>query len=80
MRAYMEIGGITPLIFNFGSSQLHAPTALSPGKESPAPTEEEAVWTTELVLAFWRRRNFLPLPGIKLQITHTTLFQILVPS
>jgi hypothetical protein len=29
------------------SGQLHAPTALSPGKEPPVPIGKEAGWTSE---------------------------------
>jgi hypothetical protein len=32
-----------------GSNQLHAPTALSSGKEPPAPIEQEAGWAPEPV-------------------------------
>jgi hypothetical protein len=45
------------------SAQLHAPVALSPGKEPPVPTEQEAGWATELVPRLWRGEQSLTLAG-----------------
>jgi hypothetical protein len=36
------------------SGQLHAPAALSPGKETPISIVEETGYTSELVWTLWR--------------------------
>jgi hypothetical protein len=46
------------------SGQLHAPTALPPGKEATAPIGWEARWAPELDWKLWRKEN-LVLPGIE---------------
>jgi hypothetical protein len=37
------------------SGQLHAPDALTPGKELSVPIGQEAGWTPEAVWTTWRR-------------------------
>jgi hypothetical protein len=37
------------------SGQLHALTALPPGKERPVPIGEEVGWASEPVWTIWRR-------------------------
>jgi hypothetical protein len=39
------------------SGQLHAPAALTPGKEPPVPIEQEVRWTSEPVWTIWRSEN-----------------------
>jgi hypothetical protein len=39
------------------SGQLHAPAALTPGKEPPAPIEQEGRWAPESVWVLWRREK-----------------------
>jgi len=43
------------------SGQLHAPTALSPGKEPPVPIAQEAGWALKLVWMWWQKEN-IPVP------------------
>jgi hypothetical protein len=40
--------------------QLHAPVALTPGKETPLSIGLEATRAPELVWTRWRREKFLP--------------------
>jgi hypothetical protein len=51
------------------SGQLHAPTALPLGKESPVPIQEEVGWIQEPVWMRWRRKKIPthppPPPGIE---------------
>jgi hypothetical protein len=42
------------------NGQLHALSALHPGKEPPVLTGKEAGWDTELVWTTWKRENSLP--------------------
>jgi hypothetical protein len=49
------------------NSQLHAPPTLTPGKEPPEPTGQEAALITELI-GMLSRENFLPPPKIKPQL------------
>jgi hypothetical protein len=51
MKASWGSGGrapriLWPLYYIEMSSQLHAPTALPPGKEHPVPTGQEAGWAS----------------------------------
>jgi hypothetical protein len=60
MRAYWGSGGIAPHILDGMevSGQLHAPAALSPGKESLVPIIWEARWGSE-------KKNSQLLQGLK---------------
>jgi hypothetical protein len=49
------------------SAELHAPAALSPGKETPVPISKRMGGVSESVWVVWRRYT-LPLPGIELRI------------
>jgi len=40
------------------SGQLHAPTALVPGKQPSIPSGYEAVWAAEPVWTWWQREKF----------------------
>jgi hypothetical protein len=43
------------------SCQLHAPTTLPQGKESPVPIGQEAEWAPEPVWTLWsREKSFAP--------------------
>jgi hypothetical protein len=58
---WRHVGGVKVYLHSFltmaldGSDQPHSPTALSPGKEPPPPTEQAAGWLLELVCTYWRR-------------------------
>jgi hypothetical protein len=41
------------------SGQIHAPAALSPGKEPPVPVGYEAGWAQDLVWTLWSREKSL---------------------
>jgi hypothetical protein len=45
------------------SCQLHAPAALPPGNEAPAPIEQKAGWAPEPVWTLWRREKSLAPAG-----------------
>jgi hypothetical protein len=53
--------------------QLHAPTALSPGSNPPAPTGQEAGWALESVWTRWRRAWWHKVP---LTLTYLTSVQL----
>ena len=40
--------------------QFHDPTALSPGKFSPAPIEQQAAWGPRAILTFCVKISLLP--------------------
>jgi hypothetical protein len=50
------------------SGQLHGPTALSPVKAVPVPTELEAVFAPKRIWTWWQRKKSLPFRGIKLWV------------
>jgi hypothetical protein len=60
------------------NGQLHAPAALSPGKELPVPTGYEVRWAPEPVWMLWRRENLLPLPRIEFHPSN--LWLIVIPT
>jgi hypothetical protein len=48
------------------SGKLHVPAVLSPGKEPPVPTEQEAAWAPEPVWTrWWREKNPITDPARK---------------
>lgn len=46
------------------SGQLHAPSAVSPGK-NPQPIEQEAGWSPEPLQMCWEEKHLFPLPGFE---------------
>jgi hypothetical protein len=63
------------------SGQLHAPAALSPGKEPPVPIGQEAGWAPRAGLDDVEKRKFLTLPGLELRpvASHYTYCAIPAP-
>ena len=58
-KAYRWSTDTTTIILNLeidGSSKLHAPAALPP-EQTPAPIEQEAVWTPEWIWTVWNIKH-----------------------
>jgi hypothetical protein len=64
MKGVWGSGCIDPRILDLGTSyrcgQLHAPAALSPGKEPSVPIGQTAGWVPEPVWKTWRREKSCP--------------------
>jgi hypothetical protein len=56
------------------SGQLHAPAALSLGKQPLVPTVQEAGWTPELVQMLWsREKSLAPTRILTRFLSHPTI-------
>jgi hypothetical protein len=62
------------------SGQLHAPTALSTGKEPPIPLRQVAVWTPEPVWTRRRIENSLPYRPLGRLVRSLALYRLSYPG
>jgi hypothetical protein len=54
------------------SGQIHAPAALTQGKEPLVATEWEAVWASEIVWMWWKREKNPTPAGNQTQVIQPT--------